>query len=94
MNTIELSQLSPFLRLSSVEYILGGNGEIKNIVPYNQFDFLKTEIQSENHKGYYLREREFEVSEIRLLMDAVFSFHGISPKQTTDIISKIQRLIC
>lgn len=48
---------------------------------------------SENKKGYYLRDREFEVSEIRLLMDAAYSFSGIPSKQTTDIILKIQKLL-
>ena len=48
---------------------------------------------ADNHKGYYLSRREFEISETRLLMDAIFSFHGISGQQTTGIIAKIQHLM-
>jgi hypothetical protein len=63
MSTIELSQLTPFLRLSSVEYIFGENGEIKNIIPYKEFDFLKSELQSESKKGFYgLESFDLEVT--------------------------------
>ncbi len=44
----------------------------------------------ENGIGYYLREREFEPSEIRLLIDAVYSFEYISKKQTEDLIEKLK----
>lgn len=44
----------------------------------------------DNGKGYYLRERAFEESEVRLLMDAVFSFPFISAKQTNDLVKKLQ----
>ncbi len=46
---------------------------------------------SENSKGYYLRERDFENSETLLMMDAVYSYKGIPAKQTTDLITKLQR---
>jgi len=45
---------------------------------------------SENGVGYYVRERTFEPSELRLLMDAIYSFRGIPAKQTRDLIEKIQ----
>lgn len=45
----------------------------------------------ENGIGYYLRCREFEKSEIHLLSDAVYSFPFISPKQTYDLIKKLQK---
>ena len=44
----------------------------------------------DNGKGYYLQERAFEESEVRLLMDAVFSFPFISAKQTNDLVKKLQ----
>lgn len=46
---------------------------------------------SENGKGYYLRQRDFEISEIRLLMDAIYSFKGAPSKQCSELIEKIQR---
>lgn len=47
-------------------------------------------IYYENGKGYYLRSRILEPSEVRLLMDAVYGFPCISAKQTTDLIKKLQ----
>lgn len=45
----------------------------------------------ENGIGYYLRSREFEKSEIHLLSDAVYSFPFISPKQTDELVGKLQK---
>ena len=47
-------------------------------------------LYEENKKGYYLRSREFELSEIRLLMDAVYAFPYIPAHQTRDLIQKLQ----
>ena len=44
----------------------------------------------ENGVGYYLRQRMLELSEIRLLMDAVYSFPFITPKNTEDLVEKLQ----
>lgn len=53
---------------------------------------LKYDISDfeENHKGYYLRSRLFEPSELRLMMDAVYSMNSIPQKQTNDLIEKLQ----
>ena len=48
-------------------------------------------VYSENKKGYYLRDRDFEISEIILMMDAIYSYRGIPANQTTDIIEKLQK---
>lgn len=45
---------------------------------------------ADNGVGYYLRERAFEASEIRLLTDAVYAFPFIPAKQTTDLVKKLQ----
>lgn len=45
---------------------------------------------SENKRGYYLRQRTFEPSEIRLIMDAIYTFKGVPPKQSADLIQKLQ----
>ena len=47
----------------------------------------------ETDHGYYLKERLFELAEIRLLMDAVYSFRFISYKHAQDLIDKLQQLI-
>ncbi len=44
----------------------------------------------ENRRGYYLRTRLFEPSEVRLMMDAVYSLNSIPQKQTADLIEKLQ----
>ena len=44
----------------------------------------------ENKIGYYLKTRDFEPGEIRLLMDAVYSFPFIPEKQSLDLIKKLK----
>ena len=44
----------------------------------------------ENGRGYYLRSRQFEPSELRLLTDAVFSFPFIAEDQSSKLIEKLQ----
>ena len=45
----------------------------------------------ENGKGYYLRERAFEQSEIVMLTDAVYAFPFVSGKQSDELIDKLQK---
>lgn len=45
----------------------------------------------ENGVGYYLRNRDFEQSEILLLTDAVYAFPFISAKQSEYLILKLQK---
>jgi predicted DNA-binding transcriptional regulator YafY len=52
------------------------------------YDISKYE---ENTKGYYLRQREFEISETRMLIDAICSLPYISNDQTKKLIEKIQK---
>lgn len=42
--------------------------------------------------GYYLREREFDDSELRLLVDSVLFSKNIPTTQAKDLIEKLQRL--
>ncbi len=43
-------------------------------------------------RGYYLRNREFEMAEVRLLTDAVLAAKFISPKKTKSLVYKIGSL--
>lgn len=45
----------------------------------------------DNGVGYYLKQRLFEPGEVRLLMDAVYSFSCLPSKHTDDLIEKLQR---
>ena len=44
----------------------------------------------DNGIGYYLREREFEPSEVHLLADAVYASSFIPEKATSDLIKKLK----
>ena len=44
----------------------------------------------ENGKGYFLRVRDFDSADVRLLIDAVRSFEYISQKQTDELADKLQ----
>ena len=44
----------------------------------------------ENGKGYFLREREFEQSEIIMLTDAVYAFPFVSGKQSDELIESYE----
>ncbi len=46
----------------------------------------------ENGVGYYLRVRDFDPAEIRLLIDAVYAFEYISPRQTDELVEKLKNL--
>ncbi|MDY5797970.1 MAG: WYL domain-containing protein, partial [Eubacteriales bacterium] len=56
--------------------------EVDRRTVYSSVDLLKElgydiSDYKDNGVGYYLRERDFETSEIRLLMDAVYSYQAI-----------------
>ncbi len=50
-------------------------------------------LYEENRSGYYLRSRDFELAEILLLTDAVYSFPFIPAKQSQDLIEKLQKQV-
>ncbi len=45
----------------------------------------------DNGKGYFLRVRDFEQSEIIMLTDAVYSFPFVSAKYSDELIDKLQK---
>ena len=47
-------------------------------------------VFKENKEGYYLRSRLFDTSELRLLMDSVYSNNTIPAKASADLIKKLQ----
>ena len=56
----------------------------------NAFGYEISDYQ-DNGVGYYLVDRAFELSEIRLLMDAVYSSPVITENDTQEIIDKLQK---
>jgi predicted DNA-binding transcriptional regulator YafY len=49
-------------------------------------------MYKDNNRGYFLRERELEISEVRLIMDSIFMNRGISAKQSAVLIKKLQKM--
>lgn|GEM_PF-93018 len=47
----------------------------------------------DSKKGYYIISRDFEPSEIRLLMDSVFTNKAISSTHAKDLINKLQKFV-
>lgn len=68
--------------------------EIDRRTVYDSVELLKNlnydiSDYNENKKGYYLRTRVFESSEIKLLTDAVCSFPFISEKYSQELVEKL-----
>ena len=53
---------------------------------------MDIEKNSEKGRGYYLAERDYQLAEVRLLMDAVQAASFITPKKTRELINKIEGL--
>lgn len=65
---------------------------------YSCFDTLcrlgyDISMYEENGSGYFLRGREFDPSEIRLLMDSVYTNNAIPAKPSARLIEKLQKLM-
>lgn len=58
-----------------------------------EHDYDITEYDAEK-KGYTLLERELEVSQVRLLMDAVYSSDYIPVSESLELIDKLQQFLC
>lgn len=64
---------------------------------YEYIDVLKSlgyDISdfNENGKGYYIRSRNFEEHEVRILMDCVSACRSVTHKKTKELISKLEKL--
>ncbi len=71
----------------------GIHAERKSI--YSDMEALRTlgydvEYQKERPKGYYLGSREFELPELKLLVDAVQASKFITEKQSNNLIKKLE----
>lgn len=61
---------------------------------YDYLDALQSlgyDILFRHRYGYYLGEREFQLAELELLVDAVQASKFITPQKTTDLIEKLSR---
>lgn len=65
---------------------------------YSDLEALRTlgfdvEYQSAGHGGYYLGTREFELAELKLLVDAVCASKFITEKQSNALIRKLEKFV-
>src|SRR5699024_11030929 len=49
-------------------------------------------LYEENKQGYYLRSREFEEEELRILIDTVSASKSITTKKSKELIDKLKKL--
>lgn len=56
------------------------------------FGYDIIQVQSRLGGGYYLADREFELAELKLLVDAVQSSRFITTKKSRELISKLEKL--
>ncbi|MBK5247585.1 MAG: WYL domain-containing transcriptional regulator [Peptostreptococcaceae bacterium] len=63
----------------------------RNVTALIEFG-IDISIFEDNKRGYYLREREFEPSELHLLSDAILSAEFIPEAQGKKLIQKLQNL--
>ncbi len=63
--------------------------DIARLVDYG-YDIIT--VKSRTNGGYYLASREFELAELKLLVDAVQSSKFITRKKSRDLIRKLERL--
>lgn len=63
--------------------------DIRQLTDYG-FDIIKTRIPK---SGFFLASREFELPEIYLLADAVRTAKFITPKKTSELISKLESML-
>lgn len=68
-------------RRTVYEYI-----EVLKSLGYDISDF------NENCKGYYLRSRNFEEHEVRILMDCILACRSVTHKKTKELILKLEKL--
>lgn len=75
---------------------LGIHSERKSIYDdiscLQQFGYDILQLQSRQGGGYYMAGREFELAELKLLVDAVQSSRFITPKKSRELISKLEGL--
>jgi len=57
------------------------------------FGYDIIQISSRVGGGYYLAEREFELPELKLLVDAVQSSRFITPKKSRELIKKLEKKV-
>ncbi len=83
----------PLPRLTALLEIRGFTADRKSL--YDDIAVLRDfgyDIEWERNRGYYLASREFELPELKLLVDSVQSSRFITLKKSRELISKLEQL--
>ena len=71
--------------------------ERKSIYPgisaLEKYGLELTDPEKERNRSYYLRERDFEPSEVKLILDSVASSKFLSEKKSLDLMNKLKKLV-
>ena len=65
------------------------SSDIKTLIDFG----MDINLYEENRKGYFLRNRDFDLHEIKLLVDAVLSAKFITINKSDDLIKKLKKLL-
>ncbi len=90
----ESDELHPVTTERIIEYLAANDigAERKSIYDDVQaLQELSYDVISSGRKGYYLGSREFELAELKLLVDAVQSSKFLSEKKSHELIKKLER---
>ncbi len=63
-----------------------------DIAKLQEFDYDIIQVDNRNGGGYYMGAREFELAELKFLVDAVQSSRFITQKQSRELIKKLEKL--
>lgn len=63
-----------------------------DIAKLTEFGYDIIQVQSRSGGGYYLAAREFELAELKLLVDAVQSSRFITTRKSRELIRKLEKL--
>lgn len=76
------------IRLLKINYDMEcDRRSVKNNINY----LIELGYEISTDKGYYLKEREFEDAELRMLIDSVLFSNQLTHKQSKDLIDKLRR---
>ena len=63
------------------------------IVALEKYGLELTDPDKERNKSYYLRERDFEPSEVKMILDSVASSKFLSERKSLELMKKLKKLV-
>ena len=90
----ESDELHPVSTERIIEYLAANDIRAERKSIYDDMQALQEmgyDVISSGRKGYYLGAREFELAELKLLVDAVQSSKFLSEKKSHELIKKLER---